>query len=245
MRFQCPQCAQHRITLTSRACPDCGFPLSLRSILGFYWQRLVERLRQTAVTPCPHCARPIPINAKRCPKCGDPVTVNAAVKAVTGPTQQRLFHFLNHKTPEQEQRFQWGYLGVSFLVLWGMVAYVSHYGTGSNWLWGVALSVGYLAVFFCLGAWLIPRSVWTRLRKFSRIIKLAFVFNFLTLLMVLQLVISALLGQAMVLMMLFGVTVIAVVTYSRRLWPLKKEIEESNEQPFDPLKPQGRKGRWE
>jgi len=244
MKFRCPSC-DRPVSLFSGACANCGFSLTLGSVLGHYRTRLRERI----AFQCPTCQRPVPVTAKACGNCGALITWNAAVEATVAPPRERLHRFIAQANPTTKRRIQWCYLLFSIALLWWLLAYVDAKG-GKEWVQHAALSVVYLAVFALLALWLVPRPVFRALYwQASRLTRLSLVCNFLSAMIVLQLVIGVWWGRAGVLALLFGVVWAAAFLFHRLLLPMAVQTEQvfvgSEDANFDSQGPQGREVRWD
>lgn len=244
MKFACPKCP-HEIDLRDGACPKCGFTLTLGAVAGHYWDRLWSRAKQEAVIQCPGCGQPVPLTATVCPNptCGTAITVGSTVDAVMEPTRRRWRGFLDNATPATRRWVQLAYLFVSAAILWWLLAYVEKHHS-ENWIWHALLSVLYLTVFGIVTALVAPRRVFEAISSHaSWTVKLALVFNYLTLLLLLQIMISTWWARAVMLAGFFGATYVAVWLLRKLLLPMfSGEAEDSS---FDPSAPQGRRGRYD
>ena len=239
MRFKCPKCGYDQLKLTDEVCPDCQLALSLRPLLGYYLKRLKTRFRRAAVTRCPRCGKKVRLNATAC-ACGASMTLEAAIQATLEPPRKRWHHFINTIGPGMESLIRWLYLGASLAAGWWLLNYV-HAQYSQRWLGYAALSAVYLAVLFFLVSWLAPRRVFQEVSRRARpVVKLALLANFLSLLLLLQLVIKAWWAQALTLVGLILVAVLGLLLSSFLM-----SIKDGTRQPEDTIhtktRPQGRK----
>ena len=231
------------MVLTQAACP-CGFPLTLWSIIKYYWDRLRVRVQRMLVIECPGCKQAIPVNAKTCPhpQCGISITVDATIDESFGPLKSGWSEFLKNVTPKTVRFIQWLYLMLSLALLWGLLDYTEKHHA-DNWAELAGLSVVYLAVLSFLALMILPGRLFHAFSHgASWRIKLALVGNYFTLLLLLQIAIVAWWARALTLAMLFGVTLVGIWVLRLLLLPMVAKPEASNE--FDPSAPQGRRGRY-
>ena len=244
VKFACPRCS-HEVGLRDRACPKCKLALTLGGVVGYYWGLLCSGVKKEAVIQCPGCHRPVPLATTVCPhpNCGAPITVGATVDAVMAPTRRRWRGFLDHATPTTRRWVQLAYLILSATILWWLLAYVEKHHSG-NWIWHALLSVLYLTVFGIVAALVAPRRVFEAIASHaSWSVKLALVFNYLTLLLLLQVMISTWWARAVMLAGFFGATYLAVWLLRKLLLPMFSG--EAEDRTFDPSAAQGRRGRYD
>lgn len=198
---------------------------------------------------CPECGRAIPITTKVCANCRTPFTVGSALNSVIEPPRQRWREALHRASPETKRRAQWLYLLLSGALLWWLLAYVAE-SQGNAWVKAALLSVIFLATLGLLLVFLVPRHVVQKFsRRSPRLMKLAFVVNYLTGLLLLQIAIGEWWDRALTLAGLLVVTYVGAMVLCRLLWPAAQEFrgiyERENQGPFDPSAPQGRRGRFD
>jgi hypothetical protein len=244
MKLACPKC-EEPCGLFQNACPRCGFALTLGSVLAHYRDQFKAR----AAFQCPQCREPVPVTARTCAKCGAPITVRAAIDTTLAPPKRRWREFRRQAGPGTKRSIQWGYLLFSFLLLGGLLTYIAGQ-PGAVWLPTAALSVVYLAVFGLLALLLVPRRVFRAVYwGASAVMKLSLVCNFLSVMILLQFLIGAWWGQAVVLAILFGVVWLAAYIFHIYVLPMAAATEQvfirPGERDFDSKGPQGRDARWD
>jgi len=244
MKLACPKC-KRPCGLFQNACEGCGFAFTLGSALAYYRDQFKAR----AAFQCPQCREPVPVTARTCAKCGAPITVGAAIDTTLAPPKRRWRELRRQARPGTWRRLRWGYLLFSFLLLGGLLTYIAGQ-PGAVWLPTAALSVVYLAVFGVLARWLFATAVfravyWGR----SAVVKLGLVCNFLSAMILLQFLIGAWWGQAIVLAILFGVVWLAAYIFHIYVLPMAAATEQvfirPGEPDFDSKGPQGRNARWD
>jgi hypothetical protein len=200
-----------------------------------------KRLRRRATVECPNCGQGAPLAAKICPHCHQPITAGAAVDAVLEPPRRHWYNLLDNATPTTKRVVQWAYLLLSSLLAWGLLAYQEEH-QAEHWFGQAALSVFFLVVLGILHQVILRRQV---SKKFlpSTVTKLAFVCNYFTLLMLLQMGIAAWWGRAVTLAGLCGVTGLAF--FILRFLTTKAKGPYESGSPYDPSMPQGRQGRFD
>lgn len=240
MKFSCPNCSEE-ISLSDTQCA-CGFSLTLGSLVKFYFKRLGEGVRQRAFFQCPTCRKPALLTATTCPHCHSPITVKGAVDVVAAPVRRRWYSFLSNATPATAQCIQWGYLLASGACLWWLLSY-SEAHAPEHWFGQVVLSVVYLAVISLLVRMITPRPMVHAIsQRASWRTKLALVSNYLTLLLLLQILIGVWWGRALTVVGLFAVTCLGLWLF--RLLSAMLNGDEGR-RVFDPSEPQGRSGRYD
>jgi len=172
------------------------------------------------------------------------MTVQAAVEAALLPLHHRWQAFLQHASPKTMKRIQWGYLGLSLALLWGLLGYAETQSDG-RWIGSALLSVLYLTTFLLLAALLVPKYVWaTFALRTSRLVKLAVVVNYLTVLLLLQQFIGAWPMRATILAALFVVSWAGAWLLCHFFWPAYVQTANillgGGNRDFDASDPQGR-----
>jgi hypothetical protein len=238
MRYTCPRCGHEELKLTDKTCPNCKLVLSIRPLLKFYWHQWKKRLKRAAVTRCPHCNENVPLNAAAC-VCGESLKVGDAVAAALDPSRKKLEHFVNTAGTGTQRLIQWLYLAVSLTAGCWLLNYV-HAQYSKQWIGYAALSTVYLGVLVVLANWLVPQQVFKAVKCRGAPVKLALLANFLSLLLLLQLVIKAWWAQALALAALIGVAVLGLL-----LSNFITSIQAGKSRPGDSIhtktRPQGRK----
>lgn len=245
MKIQCPNpnCS-HGVKLSDHACPDCGFSLSLGSVIKLCWRRFLDFFRDRAVIRCPECRHPVSLADKNCSnsECGKPVTVEAVVVATLEP-RRRWQDFLSTATPTTASRLQWAIFLFSFLILLGTFAYAEAHQT-DYWALHALLGACYVVALGALLPLVRPDidlgQVW---RAAGRPMKLALICNYLTLLLVFQLVVAAWWKRALLL------AVIALLARVAKgiLGAIFSRLANGDDNTvyFDTSDPQGRRGKFD
>lgn len=248
MNFACPKC-QQVINLRSKTCPGCGFPLTLRAVVMFYWKKQRKQYWHPIQVKCPSCGQPSSTTESHCLLCGAPITFDAAVHSVVDPPRRRWREMIANVTPQTGRRAQWLYFLLSLFFLWWLSAYVEEKQRDQWWKYAFLTAI-FLAVGGLVTVFVLPRSlVQTIARRFSRLMKLAFISNFLSCVLVVQILIGAWWARALVLAGLMGTVYLAVYILCQLLWPgtqaVRSVYDEAQEsgKPFNPSNPQGRHGR--
>lgn len=245
MKLSCPKCS-HACGMFQGECPECGFSLSLQSVLGFYWNRFCEKLSMSTSLRCPQCGFANPLKAAHCEKCQAPLTVESAVNSVVDPPRRRWRKFLSEVTPATKRRIQWCYLIFSAASLWWLLAYVEK--DGGSWFPNMLLSIIYVAVLSFFGLWLIPRRVFRNVFGLaSRLVKLALALNGLSAMLLVQLFIKVWWVRAGTLAGLFVVAWFGAMLLHRYILPMVAQTEAAflgnSPNELRPSDPQGRTTR--
>lgn len=142
------------------------------------------------------------------------------------------------------------YLLLSVSLLWWLLAYVEE-KQGSHWVKSALLAVVFLAALGLVSVFLVPRQFIQNLsRRSSRVMKFAFVFNYLACLLLIEIMIGEWWARALILAGLLGVTWLGSWLLCR-VWPMAQQVRgiydqaQGNWEQFDPSAPQGRKGRFD
>lgn len=149
--------------------------------------------------------------------------------------------------PLKESAIQRWYLMVSAGLMW-LALEISARSPEEEWSGRFVLSIVYLAALGLLVRLFIPRHLLvTVITRTTRTMKAAFVFNYFTILMVMQICIGTWRAQACALAGLFFSTWAAWVLCVL-MWPTTLSLYalflDSPEKPFDPRDPQGRRARF-
>ena len=226
MNIRCPQCQYHACGFFDRACPQCGFPLTLGSLLKFYAARVRVWLRPLSLMQCPHCREAIPLTAKVCPDCGRTPTMQAIMHASVAPARKRLekwekaYAQASPQTKKRiKRRIQWPYLLLSLGLLWWLLAYVEQHA-GMRWYGWAALSIIHLAALGFFAAWLFPRPLLRTIWTASGMMKLSLALNVFSGILLLQLCIGAWQEGAQMLATLFAVVWLSAFLLVGYVWPM-------------------------
>ena len=171
-------------------------------------------------------------------------------ESATGPQRER-FRRMTTPTRANMRRFQWAYLLVSMVAGWISLGVLERH-FAENWVWHALLSVFYLGAFLLLVFWLVPRETLFRIvARTSRMVKFAMVFNYLTLLFLMQMLFAAWWTRAVMLGTLFVITWFGAWIFWRFAWPMSTIIAAifmdpaDSQRPFEPRDPQGRNVRMD
>ena len=186
MKFRCPKC-QQLCGLFCRACPHCGFTLTVPEL----WRLAVGRMREATAVECPQCRQgALPFGIRVCPVCGAEPTFQDAVRAACAPYCFRVEKYFNDIPPRIKWLSQWFFLVSSAALLWWMLGKVDR-ETGGHWFGAAALSVIHMAAIGFFTVWLLPRSILFGIsQRASGKMKLALALNVFTGMLLLQLVIK-------------------------------------------------------
>ena len=241
MKIACPKCSQSDIR--DGVCPNCGFVLTVTEVWRLYREKLTGFLRRKASIPCPHCGGDVQVTANLCPHCNNSVTANAVINTTLAPPRQRWRSFVRNATPVAMRRVQWVYLLLSSLALWYLLAYAQEHNE-EHWVRDAALAAFFLAVMGFIVTLIFPSSLLQMVvNRAGWRVKLAMIANWLTLLLLLELLIDVWWAKALMLAGLFLVACLAIIILSIiRAYLLRPEGQQDT---FDPSQPQGRRGRYD
>jgi hypothetical protein len=240
--FQCPHCPDGTIGLRGGVCAKCGYALTLGNLLKHTWRRMSGFLSEEPVLrQCPRCGQPVPLNTSICPNedCRAAIPVEQSAAA----PQSFCRAFLSSVTPALKRLIQWGYLLVSVLALFALLAITDRQQT-ERWPLLVGLSMIYLAVLILLAKVVVPVEVIRDVvRRATGPVKLALICNYFAVLLLLLIVLNTWWTRAIILAVLFGVSWMGMWIFRILLspWPEKK----AGPRYHDPAHPQGRRGRYD
>ena len=244
MDFACPYrgCGKP-VSLRDVACPHCHKPLTVWAILRYYWTTLWRGLRRKAKVRCTGCGKALPLSATVCPKCNTAVGFEDGVEHFLAPARAWWAQFREKadKDPVRIRRIQWCHVLLSGLVLWLMVSYVTEHRS-KDWFWHVGLSAVYLAVIAFLTSVIAPRGFFAMIASWGWRVKVGLVFNYFTLLLLLEISIGTFWKRAVTLGTLFAMTYAAFLILTSLLRPMVSTFAAPSRQ-FDPTAPQGRRAR--
>lgn len=246
MKIRCPKC-ENAISHSEGVCSQCGFSLTVGSVFKHYAGQSKLWLGRATSIRCPECSTAMPLSSTTCPSCGLSITVEAA----TDPKKQAVLAYIKSISARAKLRLQLSYLLGSAVLLWWLLDYVFE-KNGNMWFAHAALSFVLLAFFTLIFFWLVPRALLVRVahggpkhKPFSRIIKLALVFNYLSTLLLIQLAIGAWPMRASILAVLFVGSFFAFSVLHTRIltvWGWMAELFSVPQPPqYDPAAAQGRR----
>lgn len=167
------------------------------------------------------------------------------MQSAFAPTEQRIREKLQKPDGKFLRRVQWTYFFVSILALLGLLAYID-----SEADWNLAanglMAVIYLAVLgLLLRLFVRPEKVRLLMHHFSPLVKVTLLFNYLALVLLLEVAIGVWWKKASILAGVFVATVVAIWLLGRILWPVTEDVNNwfagpPPPRPFDPGDPQGR-----
>ena len=219
----------------------------MQACISSIFRRVRQRVSKPILVTCPKCGRSVPATSVECPRCHANLSVEAAFDETVAPARRRWQRFAKSLSPQTKQRIRWAYCLISVFLLCEVLGYAETYHAKA-WPLHAALCVVYLAVILFLFVWLAPRE---ELKKFAqdvpRVSKLALFFNYLTLLMLLEIAVGTWWTRALMLAALFVVTWAGARLY---VGFLEKEYRDllailfgEPNSAVDPSAPQGRHGR--
>ena len=247
MGFVCDEC-RRPIGLRDRACRTCGKEYTVQAFFSSLFRRATKGIPQSILVVCPKCRHRVPPTLVQCPDCGADLTVEAAMDEALEPLKDKWEAFGKSLGPRMRRRIRVAYFLISAFVFWETLGYVEkHHAEG--WILHAALSVLYLAVLLLLIMWLAPREkVKSWIIKPYASVGLGMVANYFTLMLLLQVFISAWWTRATILAGLFVVSWAGIKVFAGFLLPGIGQLFETvftrpPENKVDPTKPQGRTGR--
>lgn len=249
MNFRCPNSrCDATVALGESTCSKCGQALGFGSVLALNFRTFWHWLKGAAQTRCPECREIIPLRAALCPKCARPVTFSGAMDATVKPTRTLLGEFMRGLSPEAKIGIRWAYVVLSILVFWALLPQVERAWNKPSGVAYAALAIVYVAFLYLFFLWIVPRSLRARVARQIRLAtKIAFLFNFFSLLMLLLVFIEQYWGKATQIALLFGITFAGFWLFSnfvRNLWmELAGDWQEGR--PFNHLGNQGRTARFD
>lgn len=241
---------RHRLaSLTATTCSECGVPLTLGVVSRHYGEALVQWAKETAVIACPHCGRTVPIYNKTCPRCRDTITVGASAKASVGPACRR-WQRMNQSSPRQARVLRQSAYLLSSAVLFGWQFATDSYGDFGRVMIRVMVSSILLAFLGLIAVWVLPRHfVGPLVARASVVIKLGLIFNYLSLVLLIQSCIAGWFERSLVLLGLIISTWVGAAFLHRHIWPVavgvRQIFRDRDGGYFDPSQPQGRQGGFE
>jgi len=247
MKFTCPRCGK-LCGLRQTACP-CGFPLTLGSVVSFYWSSLFGSLRSNAAIRCPTCNVPVPPGTNLCPN-NHPLTVEAAVGAVVNKPRNKFLNLCLHASPGARRFLQWAQLIFSAVLLWWLANLVEQRNRG-GWVLEALLSSFYVTILLVLLRWLVPQSIFRAIAAYATWrVKLALVFHAFSAMLLLHLLVTGWWMRAALFAIMIGLSVLSLFLFSRFGVRIVSELAQAllgppKSQPYDPRSPQGRNVRVE
>lgn len=240
MKLLCPnpQCA-HTVSLRDRACPNCGISLALKPVLNSYGRNLKISV---STIQCPDCGQAATWTARACPNpsCRAPLTVDSVANAAMKAPRDRWQRFLDNATATTAIRIQRAYLLASAALLWGLLSLAENQWT-DHWLLYAVLAVSYFLMLGFLAPLIAPnvdfQTVWNCA---TNRVKLGIICNWLSLLLLMQLLVGVWCARAVMLASLIVMGCLAI-------WILCGGFSsaQNQETEFDPSEPQGRRARFE
>ena len=264
MKFACPNCAKHQVRLRDPACPECGFPLTVGSLLRHYRRRLVAFVAKVTQIQCPGCREPIPLRTTTCPHCQTRVTFKAAAKLVLGPFGRRWQSWQERRQARSMQQarqtapsrrgiylrllgkllLQAAYLTLSIMAF---IHYLPELNKPKfdNWFWHGLLTIIYASSLGAIVLLVVPHKVLAFVsQRTGMLVKLGIIANVFTLLILLQVAFDELWAPAAALAVIQVLLWIALWVLGGSLWPvvtsLRDILRDREGSNIDPTKPQGR-----
>lgn len=240
MTLRCPhpQCNQP-VKVGDRLCPSCGNSLALQAVLGLYAGELWSVV---ASIRCPDCGCAAQWTAEVCPNpaCRASLTMGSVASAALRSPQQSWQRFLDNANETTARRVQWGYLLASAALLWMALSRAEEQWT-DHWFLYAVLAAFYFLVLGQLAPLIMPRLVFQRVWDCAASrVKLGLICNWLSLLLLMQILIGGWYARAVMLASLIVLGGLAICILSGR-----RSSNQDEEVAFDPSEAQGRRARFE
>jgi hypothetical protein len=234
--------------LGERSCRQCGQSLGALAVLRLAFKDGWDWVRSVARTRCPECREIISLRESGCPHCGKPVTFSGALDATVKPTRSLAGEFLRGLSPEAKLGIRWTYVVLSILAFWALLPQVERIWNKPDGVIYSFTAILYVAFLYLFFLWLVPRSLRSRITRQIRLAtKIAFLFNFFSVLMLLLVFIEQYWGKASKIALLFGIIFAGFWLFSnfvRNLW-LELAVDWQDGPPFNHLGNQGRSARFD
>lgn len=248
MKFECPKCHFPNSPFVS-VCANpagCDFQFTLPAICGFYWRALLGRKRRerrplTFECPYPRCHGEFTLKDQECPRCHRPINLTVVLAKYFAPLGKRVRDTL------RSPAFQVAYVSFSLLLL-GFALLSAEARLPEDWVPMLFLSGVYISFLTLVLILIVPLKYRVALTRKSPVLKLAFIFNYLSLVLLLEVVVTAWKTRATILGSAFLVSVAAFLFFLRVVYPVIQEMAQFFEPPpedpqtryFDPAADQGR-----
>jgi len=238
------------VTLGDKTCPHCHEPMDARSVFKSLWQKLGFKINRATAVRCPTCHAVGSLRRGYCVECGCNFTVAAALAPLLRGPRRLWDRHVSNAGPATKRKFQLGYLLFSLLAFLTLLAGFEKLQPG-KWLGTSLLMVIFLPFFLLLFFWLMPRNLLVlAAHRTTRLVKLALVLNYFTLLFVLQLVVSTWVEKAVIVASQIVISIVAFYLLMEFVWPVWNALAQSfrqaaGPQEFDPSANQGRRAYTE
>ena len=241
---------RHRLaSLKATRCSECGLPLTLGAISRHYGQRFTGWLHRNAVIACPHCGGTASLCAKTCPHCFDTITVQASVKASLRPARQR-WHGVRTPLMRICRVLAQCIYFLSSVALLGWQLPTIPVEDALFLCIRMVISAELLTFLALILIWVLPRDFLAAVAvRVTAVVKLTLVFNYLSLLLLVESCLQRWTSKSLILAGLLASTWIACRFLHRMVWPvvvgIRQILRGEAGTPFDPSQPQGRQGGFE
>ena len=244
MKFRCPTCDKD-VGAGDKVCPTCKEPLHPGALLKRLWDSLKAMFNRAIAVECPVCKEAASLKPGYCMKCGCKFTVSAALLPILRPLRKKWDENISNASPQTKRVFRIGYVIVSAILFWLILGYCEK--SGAEWYLYAALSFVYLAVFCFFLFWIVPRRFLARfMTQRKPVEKIGLVFNFLSALLFLQVLMMNWKQRAWMLAMLFVVSWFGFFIFLVYIFPVWNGMATFFTEPdnvFDPTEKQGRTAR--
>jgi hypothetical protein len=227
-----------------RQCPHCHKPLDVASAFRRLWERLGFAFNRTTAVRCPKCNKTGSLKFGYCTGCGCNFTVASATeKLLLGP-RKIWDRNVTNATATTRRRFKWYYLLFSVVIFFTTLTAYTKF-LPANWLGTALLTLLFLMLFLVLLFGLTPRqNLVAFARKTPPVIKLSLVFNYFTVLLLLQFAVSIWHAQAVIMAILCLMSWLGFYVFLVHVWPVWVAMGSFFQEPvyqFDPRDNQGRR----
>jgi hypothetical protein len=240
MKLRCPypQCTE-TVHMCDRTCPSCGNSLALQPVLRLYAGNLWSTV---SGIKCPDCGSAARLTSQVCPNpaCHAPLTVDSIANAALKAPRDCWQRFLANATETTAMRTQRFYFLASATLLWCLLSWAENQWTG-HWFLYAVLAVAYFFLLGILAPLIAPNVDFQRVWNCAASrVKLGLICNWLSLLLLMQLLIGVWYARAVMLASLVVMGGLAIFVLSGGL-----SSDQNQEVVFDPSEPQGRRARFE
>ena len=241
MKFSCPHCG-HDVRAGDAQCSACKKPLDAASLIRRSWKSFRASFKRATKLKCPLCGKLNTAKSDRCAKCGCDFSVAEALVPLLRPLRKKWDVLFTNATPATKRVCRIVYVLVSAILFWLVLGFSEK--QGSEWYLHAALSVVYLAVFTLFLVWVVPREYLVRFAKrIKPIEKIGLIFNYFTLLLVLQALIGTWKQRAIMLAVLFGVSWLGFYIFLVYVFPVWTDMGKFFADPDTSFDPRNRQGR--
>jgi hypothetical protein len=249
MTFLCAQCGKP-VGRGDRVCPNpnCREPQDVRSVFKRWLEGMGIGVRRATAVRCPACNAVGSLEIGYCMKCGCNFTVAAAIAPLLRGPRRLWDRWKNKFDSMSKQRFQRYFFWLSVFLFLAVLSIHEHFQPNK---WGATALVAiiFLPLLLLLVLWLKPKRDPRAPRPppLGRIVKLALVFNYFSVLLLIELLVGVWLEKAVIIAVQCVVTLVAFYCFATFFWPvwvaLGEFFREQARAQFDPTSYQGRRAR--